>query len=271
MDTKIYDLLYDNQDIKDLVQLFMTYQMADKAHEFSAFSIYVDQMEKRLDQVLNELSDVKQQLHDVQTSVEKNKVKAALSEMVEKLGDRLNEVKKRLISFKGQLTEKAHTLVTECKQKGLNGANHLVDFLGIKDTLMKFRDYLKEIVTDLHNSIDKINSVASEFREVGKHVFQIGTMVTGKETAAVKAYHKQGIFDVIQKPYHGAVRACKRGITAIDSALDNLDKLQVAAARKTREQKPSIMNKLEAMKGTQSGNEKMEPSVTKTVKKEASL
>ena len=149
--------LTQDEMVMELIRLLKENQMKDKANDIFESAIYVDGLEKKLDQVATELNAVKKQLDDLQEQQMMKSIKAQLANASERMEALCNSMKEQLFEVKTEFKEKATSIVTEVKAKGKEGLNRISEFFGVKEKLKKLRMNVREAGIETDKTIVKID------------------------------------------------------------------------------------------------------------------
>lgn len=82
------------------------------------------------------------------------------------MGGRITALQEQIRGFRTALNEKATQLVQNFKENGVMALNHVCDFLGVKDTMVQLKISMLSSAADMQKSMDKIDQVSQELREV---------------------------------------------------------------------------------------------------------
>ncbi|MBO5470629.1 MAG: hypothetical protein J6A03_12950 [Lachnospiraceae bacterium] len=127
-----------------------------------------------------------------------------------------------------------------------------------------------------HNSVETVNqidSIGDEFKQIGNSVANVGRLLTGKGTKEVSD-EKEGVAltRILNMPVKKHISALKKQVERIDGAVAKLDKVCAGLDTGTDKEKSrvSVKEKLSQMK-VKSEQQKKEPEKPKTKSQEASL
>lgn len=257
-------------NLAELLTILINQNMEQNAQSVNLLMNYMDQMEEQFTSVREELSRVKEQLTHVQDNEQTQGVKERLTALAEHTEKKLATIQEKITVLKHNLNEKAAQVVTSFKQKGISALHNVCDFLGIKEAMIEIRADLMESAVDMQKSMDKIDLVSSELREVITHAKNVGKALVGKEISSVPQAKAKGFFYSLKQPYLSMKGFCEKGIIKMERGIAKMEALEKAAG-KSSQKKPSIKEKMEEMKKRQESKETKEPSMSNTKKQEATI
>ncbi|MFP3154953.1 hypothetical protein LQZ18_11130 [Lachnospiraceae bacterium ZAX-1] len=94
-------------EIQELLQFLRLFQKEKEAGEVFELVAYIDGLENKLGQVMDELATVKKKFVEIRELNEKKSLKEVLSDTVEKLEENCKQMKENLIEIKNGVKEKA--------------------------------------------------------------------------------------------------------------------------------------------------------------------
>ncbi len=235
--------LTQDEMIKELIGLLKANQMGDKASDLYETATYVDGLEHKLNQVMDELASVKKQLADIQEQSIIKDFKESLSNMINKMENRCIEIKAQIFEVKDQITNKASEIVQAVKMKGKEALNKVAEFAGIKAKLEGVREKIKDAVIDTNHAIVKINGLGSGLREAGQKIANTIRTFADKEEMDYSQKEKRfSKTEALKKPFL-MKRSLLEGMELrLDAAIDKVDNLSkdVEISRMERKNVDSI-------------------------------
>lgn len=218
--------LTQDEMIKELIGLLKANQMGYKANDLYETSTYLDGLEHKLNQVMDELASVKKQLADIQEQSIIKDFKESLSNMIDKMENRCIEIKAQIFEVKDQITNKAREIVQAVKMKGKEALNKVAEFAGIKAKLESVREKIKDAVIDTNHAIVKIDGLGSGMREAGQKI--ANTIRTFADKEEMDFSQKEKMFsktEAIKKPFLMKRRLLVGMELRLDAAIDKVDNL----------------------------------------------
>lgn len=256
-------------NMEELLNILIDLNMSQNHQTVSLLMNYMNDMEENFFSVLQELDTVKEQLAHVQNTTQTKNVRHTLAELSEQMGDKIHSLQDQLKEIKISLNEKAAQLVQNFKIHGVKALNHVCEFLGVKDAMEQLKESLLDNAQSMQTSINKINTVGRELREVTTHVKNVGRAIAGKETMKVPESKEKGFFHQMKRPYQSMKHFCVNQAAKLEKGIEAMERLE-KSANKTA-QKPSIMETLQKFKEQQAGQKKAMPIPGQEKKQENTL
>lgn len=216
--------LTKDQIIQELIALLNQNQKREAANNVFEMAALIDGMEKRLESVTEELVNVRKQLAKMEQEKADKTLKVTIRKAVESLEQQCHRMKEQLFEIKEEVREKDSEIVAEVKQKGKKALNKVSEFLRIKEKLQKLRNNVQKSITDVEQSIEKIDALGTGMREaVQKAANTIRVFANKPEKEyGEKKFSK---IELIKKPLQ-AKRKLLCGILGYaDAAIENVEKL----------------------------------------------
>ena len=157
--------LTKDQIIQELIALLNQNQQREAANNVFEMAALIDGMEKRLESVTEELVNVRKQHAKMEQEKADKTLKVTIRKAVESLEQQCHRMKEQLFEIKEEVREKASEIVAEVKQKGKKALNKVSEFLRIKEKLQKLRNNVQKSITDVEQSIEKIDALGTGMRE----------------------------------------------------------------------------------------------------------
>ena len=216
--------LTKDQIIQELIALLNQNQKREAANNVFEMAALIDGMEKRLESVTEELVNVRKQLAKMEQEKADKTLKVTIRKAVESLEQQCHRMKEQLFEIKEEVREKDSEIVAEVKQKGKKALNKVSEFLRIKEKLQKLRNNVQKSITDVEQSIEKIDALGTGMREaVQKAANTIRVFANKPEKEYVEK--KFSKIELINKPLQ-AKRKLLCGILGYaDAAIENVEKL----------------------------------------------
>ena len=223
---KMNTALTQDEIVMELIRLLKENQMKDKANDIFESAIYVDGLEKKLDQVVTELNAVKKQLADLQEQQMMKSIKAQLANASDRMEALCNSMKEQLFEVKTEFKEKATSIVTEVKAKGKEALNRISEFFGVKEKLEKLRMNVREAGIETDKTIVKIDRFGADIREAGRYASNAFRTFADKESVEhSKEERSFSKTEVIKKPWEWKRKLVDGMELRLDAAIDKLDNL----------------------------------------------
>jgi hypothetical protein len=279
---KMNTTLTQDEIVMELIRLLKENQIKDKANDILESAIYVDGLEKKLDQVVTELNAVKKNIVDLQEQQMMKSIKAQLAIASERMEAFCNSMKEQLFEVKTEFKEKATSIVTEVKAKGKEALNRVSEFLGVKEKLEKLRINVREAGIEIDKTIAKIDHLGKDIRESSRTVSNAFRTFADKEKVDYSEVERSfSKTEVIKKPWEWKRRMFAGMELRLDATIDKLDNLSKDILLSKTENysfekvnevvcSPGVIPMVAENMGTQYGSEAFEVFQKQFVNKEAS-
>lgn len=150
--------------ILELIKSLKQNQMQDTAKDIFETAAYIDSLERKLDQVVDELGSVKLQLAEFQEQQMMKSIRAQLGYASERMENLCHQMKEQLFEVRTEFKEKAISIVTETRKKGKAALNRIAELSGAKEKLEKIRVNARESEKEVEQTINKIEQFGVEMR-----------------------------------------------------------------------------------------------------------
>ena len=133
-------------------------------------------------------------------------------------------MKEQLFEIKEEVREKASEIVAEVKKKWKKALNKVSEFLGIKEKLQKFRNNVQKSITDVEQSIEKIDALGTGMREAVQKAANTIRAFTDKpeKEYGEKKFSKT---ELIKKPLQAKRKLLCSILGYTDAAIEKVEKL----------------------------------------------
>lgn len=271
-------------NVEELLKILLDVNLEQNRQTVHLLMNYMNDIEENFFSVLEELDTVKAQLAQVQQTAQTKEIRHTLADLMQNLQGQANHLQEQIHSMKTRLNEKATQLVQNFKDQGVTALNHVCEFLGVKEGLTQIRESLLQSAKEMQSSMDKIDQVAGELRAATTHAKNVGRAMVGKEAQEVVQPKEGGFFYQMKRPYQAMKDFCLKNAGKIEKDIHKIENLEqrvgkIADGKKAagveklsdKQEKPSIMEKLQSMKEKQIGQQKTAPMVETAKKQEAAL
>lgn len=270
-------------DVEELLKILLEVNVEQNRQTVHLLMNYMNDIEENFFSVLEELDAVKAQLSQVQNTPQTKEVRHTLSDLGQKLQGQVAHLQEQMDSMKMRINEKAAQLVQNFKDQGVAALHHVCEFLGIKESLIQMRESMLQSAKDMQASMDQIDKVAGELRAATTHVKNAGRAAAGKSIQEVPQPKERGFFYQMKRPYQAMQNFCMKNVQKLDKDIGKLTMLKQQVENikdrkagkedkpQEKEEKTSIMEKLQVMKAKQEAKEKTAPVTVKTAKQETAL
>lgn len=220
--------------IKELIELLNQSQQKENANNVFEMAAYIDGMEQKIEEVIQELVNIRKQLAEMESRQEKKNVQAVLSGVVENLEQQCQKLKQQLIEVKTEIKVKAAEIVAEAKRKGKAALNKVSEFLGIKDKLKNIRQNVQESIEVIDKSIGKIDALGTGIREAGQKI--VNTVRTFADKAEKEYGEKKfSKTELLKKPFQAKRKLLVGILNYVDAAIEKTENLAADVHRQRAE------------------------------------
>lgn len=268
--------------VEELLKILIDLNMSQNQQSVSLLMNYMNDVEENFFHVLQDLDAVKEQLANIQNTPQTRETRRTLSELAGQMRERAASLREQMRGWRTALNEKAAQLVRNFKERGIEALNNVCGFLGVKDTMTQMREALVAHAENMQGSMDKIDRVSQELREVSTHAKNVGRAMTGKEAVEVPEARDSGFFYQMKRPYQSMKNFCEKQAEKLEKAIKRMEHMEQSAdqsmlkrmeqkAERRLETKPSIMGKLQDLKEKQESQAKAAPMAEKAKTQENAL
>lgn len=260
---------------KKFMELFHQQNMEKQSKDFIEFFQYVESMQLQLSMMVDVLQDVKEQLSQMQKN-QPESVKEKLMNKVSYLQEKVTNLLEHLSAIKDYLVETVMQAVNAFKEKGKAEMCKVLQkgISGIKAVLTDYREHLSDVILDYQKTINQIDSIGEQLKQIGNGVSNVGRLLTGKSTKEMSNKNSGvGLTRAVNKPIKKAVENLQKNMDTVDKTFEKLNQLtKYFDTRKEAEkgERASIKGKLLQMK-TKVNQQKKTPEQDKAKNKEVCL
>ena len=176
---------------------------------------------------MEQLSAMREEVQNLQ----KSPLKSALQSSVHTLEEKASSLKEQISALKESILTGCRQALSEVREHGISALDNLARFFHLRQSFEGIRDTIQEAVQTDTRTIEKIEAMAAQYHEAGKHLKNAGRVLAGKGGSnRGKAHRKR-----LQKPLphrSRADRACLAAmIGTVDKALSGLERLEQSALK----------------------------------------
>lgn len=238
--------LKEQENLKELFRILDEKGLEKEKGQLTELADYIDSMDQQFGKVLEELQTVKQQLDQIQ---EKGIRQSALK-VVAKVEGKVNDAKVQLAVIKARFVDGVSRTLTRFKEKGVLAVSQTIDFLGIRQGLMRMKKHFHQSVESADRGIHQLANIGDEIHGVKTHLGNIKREFAGKEPLAAgsRDVEKGAVFQV-QKMLYGTMGMLEGMEKKTDWTIQRLDSL---GERAKAIQRPSVKESLRSLQEKQS-------------------
>lgn len=222
----------------ELINLLKQNQMTDKANDLFETAGYIDSLQGKLDQVMEELVTVKKQLSEIQENKENRELHNVLKSMSNRMAIHCYHLTNQLFGVKSDIVVKAHKLIEGVKLQGMNALNNFNEFIGIKKRLENIRLRVHGCVEDSDRMIAKLDSLGAGFRDAAHDLANSLRTFADKEVVDYSETEKKiSKTELLKKPWVAKKALFESMAIRLDAAIDKVDNLarDVELSREVKE------------------------------------
>jgi len=238
--------LMENQYVKELFDILNDNNRDSTG--LSALISHVSSLEDFVKQAEGKITDMKSQL-DSMKEVQNHPIKTALQNTIKALETKVAEIKVQISELKSDIIEGCKNAVAAFKDKGISALDKLASFFHIKSGLKSVSQNIDVNIKADDNAIAKIAVFSKEYHQTGRHIKNMGRVLTGKQP--VDTVKEAGMLaKAVSAPYRADKRILLGMKKTVDKMAERLDQLEQNAAtkREARADKPTLSVKLKENK-----------------------
>ena len=243
--------LAENEHVKELLGILR--DNGKDASGLTALISHVGEMESFVKLAENRIAEMKAQL-DTMKEVQDHPIKHALQNAIKTLEAKVAEIKAQISELKTSIAEGCKNAVSAFKEKGAAALDRLASFFNIKSRLQSIGKNIDASIRTDDQAIAKIETFSKEYHTAGRHLKNMGRVLTGKPP--IDAVREAGrLARAVSAPYRAdrAIQLKMKGaVVAMIGSIERLEQ-KTAARREEKaaappEKKPSLSEKLKAHK-----------------------
>lgn len=231
----------EQEQFSILLGILEAHNMEQEKKQVVDIAEYLDTMDKRLDEILNELQEVKEQLREIKDKG----VKAAAARVITSVQGKIQEAKVQLTALKERFTEGMVKTVEAFKEKGAQALTKTLNLFGIHKGIKKLHNHLELSILAADRGIERLGNMADEVHEAKTHIGNIGRVLTGREQkrVVVRDVEKGAVYQMQKGLFYvmGVMKGMKHGTEV------TLQRLAGFTEKTGQIRKPSVRENLQAI------------------------
>lgn len=232
--------LSDQAEVRELLRVLEGNGLEKEYQEVKALVSYLDSMEARFGQVLNELQEIKGQLSQIQDSGTRDRV----VEIVRPSENTVQRTDNKIREAKGMVMEHIKGALQSFKELGIKALQKSIAALKIPALLQGFEQAFHDGKESAERSADKLASIRTEIHAIGAHTKNLGRTFIGKEVQQVEQAPDKGILFKMEKSH----RSAANGYSAMEQATADTRRRLENFLAQGKEKKPSVRAELNRLK-----------------------
>lgn len=245
-----------NDNILELANILTDQNMQQESEQIKTLLSEIYKMHDEFVAVHKELSIVKEQLMQMQNQPAMEHQSGILSKSTKQFEKNMEQQHKRILGIADRLNKKAGSVIQGFKAVGVKALNGVCSFIGIKESFIELRDISRSNAIAAQATIDKINTVGTEWKRAVTHLKNAGRALIGKEGLPITE-EQYKLFEMLKQPYQRKLEISNNRTEKLNKQIEKLDKLEQTAS------KASVRNKLAENKAAISEHEKLAPQPEK--------
>ncbi len=224
--------------LMELAELLKRSQRVEEAVQVLSMTAYLEQMEKKLDEVVEAVSTVQRQLERLEQQKQPNTLAQTLKKSVDLRLGQYQGMQERLTQIKTRMVETAKQMIDAVKTKGKQALNGIVKFLGIREQLEALQEDTRDSIARVENDMEKIETFGSSMRQAGRQAANAVRVLAGGEE---KEYgeKKISITELAKKPFALEKERLERLLGFTESALEKCSQLSDEVRQEVKEAEKS--------------------------------
>lgn len=229
----------NNEAVEQFMKLLAENGRPGQARDMSFLLLYMANMSRQFDDVLQELQEVKAQLARARESPAKKAVKS----MADFLEDQAHSARDTLVRFREKVRDCAASAVEDFKTTGVLALDKAVSAMRVKSMLEYLQKKIGGMIDGTEKNMAKVEDIGHELRSAGSHLKNAGRTAIGREAKSVDRDQPGHFQAAVLLPLR-AVRKLLHGMNhATLAAIKGVEHLKVSADIRT-ERRPSVRQAL---------------------------
>ena len=203
MDSSLAIPLGDMPELQNFFNQMEKRGLGANADDIEKLITYVDDMERNFSELMDEVVWLRERVQDLHGKSLQGKIEhlsLASQQKIEIAKEQLGEVKNQIASGMKNSVEKM-------KEGSIKAADKIIDVLKVKTVLGKLSASLRQTSISLKSSIEKIETIRTEYAEIRKHKQNVHNILNGKEVSNIDLDNKnKGVLTKIQN----SMKYCKK-------------------------------------------------------------
>ena len=234
---KIEQNAEDMDIIKQFIKIMEQQSRQEQSQDFMEVFRYMAGMQVQLGVMADELQNVRKQLSDMRNTNPKAENRQ-LVDKVSHLQVKISGLSKRLSAVKNHLVDTIAKSVTAFREKGKQEMNKVLNrgISGVKSMLAGCREKMVDLLTDYEKTVNQIDSIGDELKQIGNSFANVGRLVTGKGTKEISEEKPGvGLTRLLNMPIKRNIAALRHHIEKIDRVVDKLDTISAGLEQEKEE------------------------------------
>lgn len=239
--------LNEQPEIRELLQVLKGNGLEKEYQEVEALVSYLDSMENRFEQVMNELKEIKGQLPQIQN----NGIWDKVSEIVDASEKWTEEIGNKLRETKETIKERAKDTLAAFRTFSIKALQKIITAMRVPEILQGLEKNFHRGMESADRSAEKIFAVRNELHAIGVHTKNLGDIFAGKEKQQNDfVAPDRGILFKIESAY----RSISKVFSTMEQKTAQIRKRLEQFLTQGQERKPSVRAELNRLKNESEKN-----------------
>lgn len=206
---------------------------------------YITQMEEKMEQAVQQIAELKSQMNLMQENQTKEteNLSGYLEEITEALHVQYGGVKTELKDIEQNFANRAHKIVENTRQKGVEALNDVSEFFKIRERLQGLQGKITTMLSGVEQAITRIDAFGSGMQEAKRQSANALRALMGKPE---KENKEKGFIlaEALKKPFLAQRKLLGESLICVNKVLEKCSQLNVAARSKETEELPKETEEL---------------------------
>lgn len=248
--------LREQPEIKELFYALEKNGLAKEQQEVETLVDYLEGMENRFGEMIEELREVRGQL----TQIQDRGVKATAIRVLDSAENKVREIRGQISLVRQNFARSAKNAVETFKENGVGALRKAVSAMKIPHALESLQKMFHSGVETMNRSAEKTGIVREELHKAAGHMKNVGRALLGRQTReTAKQDMDKGILAKVQRAYLSCGQLFSSMEKSAENAMRRMEKF-------TGEKKPSVKGELKRIKSKQSAEQAMQPMAREKVR-----
>lgn len=251
METARQTTLREQPEIINLFQMLEGNGLTGEREKVELLLDYLDSLDHRFNQVMEELQEVKGQLAQIQDKG----VKSNATHVVRRAEVKIQETGVHIEAVKKNLISSEKHIVAAVKEKGKDALKHVVSAMRILDVLTHLKEVLHDSAKCMEKEAAKLEMISGEFHSIGEHTKNISRMLIGRpKQESAEKHSDKGVLIKMQ----WLCLSCGRQLSDMEEkTVEVLNRMEQFTVREPK--KESVKEALKRIKSEKSVSQTIQP------------
>lgn len=176
MDSSLTVPLSDMPELQNFFSQMERRGLGASADDVEKLITYVDDLERNFSELMDEVGWLRERVQDLHGKSLQGKIEHLASESQQKI----EVAREQLGEVKSQIANGIKNSVEKLKEGSIKTADKIINVLKVRTVLGKLSASLKQTSESLKNSIEKIETIRTEYAEIKRHKQNVHNILNGK-------------------------------------------------------------------------------------------